>query len=101
MCKICQDVLFIYKTHYNDEINGCCLVIADEIAKRINGTPTAGYLYMNGSHREHWWVTKCGVCHDPMGEEYKDELGFKRIYKHMDQEIFQYLLPQFEKYRII
>lgn len=102
MCKICRKIINDYNTHYDNEIQGCCLVIADEIHKQIDdSTIVAGYLCMCGIKRQHWWVVdKDNNVHDPMGDLYKDELNFRREEVHRDIDIFLNNLIRYERYRI-
>jgi hypothetical protein len=101
MCCVCQEVLNRYNSHFEGEIQGCCPVIADEIAERIGGEVVAGYLCWTTVRRSHWWVvTSDGIVHDPMGDELKDEPGFHRDEAHRQREIFDSILPQFEQWRV-
>jgi len=97
---IAQRIFQKYYTAFDGEIQGCCLVIADEIKKVIGGEVVAGFLCMCGIERSHWWIEKDGEIFDPMGDKYKNEINFHRREEHRDFEIFLSLLPRYEKYRI-
>lgn len=92
-----------YHSVYNGETQGCCLLIADEIQRKVGGEVVAGELtWMGGScRRTHWWVEKDGKTLDPMGdyllsfEDYPD-----REEKHRDAKLFRKLLPRYEKWRL-
>ena len=101
MCCVCREVIDRYNAHFEGEIQGCCPVIAAEIAERIGGEVVAGYLCWTTVRRPHWWVvTPDGMVHDPMGDELKDEPGFHRDEAHRQRHIFDSILPQFEQWRV-
>lgn len=86
-----------------NELQGCCLLIADEIQGAIGGECVAGYLkwYGGSCSRSHWWVEKDGVVFDPMGDELlKWEVGTSREEEHRDRCIFENLLLSYEIYRV-
>lgn len=90
-----------YKKAYDNEMQGLCLIIADETQKVIGGEVVAGFLCMNGGQRSHWWIEKDGVVYDFMGDVYqKSEFNFYRKEEHRNREIFDSLLPKYEKYRL-
>lgn len=43
---IVDNIYLQYYTIYDGDIQGCCLIIADEIIKAIGGVPVAGFLCM-------------------------------------------------------
>ena len=98
-----KDVFEKYRAKYGANLQGCCLLIADEIVREIGGEVVAGELtwYGGSCRRTHWWVEKDGKTIDPMGddflasEEYPD-----RVAIHRDAEIFKRLLPQYERWRV-
>lgn len=101
MCAVCVEILDRYKTRYDGEIQGCCLVIAEEIATRIGGEVVAGFLRWTSCRKSHWWVaTPDGQIHDPMGEEYRDEPGFHREEIHRSRAEFKAILPRYERWRV-
>lgn len=92
-----------YMTAFDGEIQGCCLLIADEAQKEIGGEVVAGYLTWHGGscRRSHWWVEKDGKTLDPMGDyllSFEDFPG--RTIEHRDRSIFNALLPQYERWRV-
>jgi len=101
MCTVCKEVIDRYNTRYDREIQGCCPVIADEIAERTGGEVTAGYLCWTTVRRPHWWVvTPDGTVHDPMGEELAGEPGFHRDEAHRNRAEFEAILPRYEQWRV-
>jgi hypothetical protein len=76
-----------YKAAYGTNLQGCCLLIADEIADTVGGEVVAGELtwYGGSCRRTHWWVEK----------EYTG-----RLEAHRDRGIFDSVLPQYERWRI-
>ena len=92
-----------YKAAYDGEVQGCCLLIADEIQKVFGGKVVAGYLtwYGGSCRRGHWWVVKEEEVLDPMGDEFLSfEVAPGRVVEHEDRDIFDSLLPQYERWRI-
>lgn len=92
-----------YQRKYGRELQGCCLLLADEIQRAIGGEIVAGYLtwYGGSCRRSHWWVEKDGAVIDPMGDEilsYEDAPG--REEAHRDESQFRNLLPRYEQYRV-
>lgn len=92
-----------YKSEYGSEMQGCCLLLADEISKSIGGEIVAGYLtwYGGSCRRSHWWVEKDGNVIDPMGDDllsYEQATG--REEAHRDYAQFANLLPRYERWRI-
>lgn len=91
-----------YRAKYGDNLQGCCLLIADEIQRAIGGDVVAGELtwYGGSCRRTHWWVEKDGQTIDPMGDAFlasEEYPGRERI--HADRAIFEGLLPRYEQYR--
>lgn len=95
-----REVFDRYKKAYGGEIQGLCLIIADETQKTIGGDVVAGYLWMCGIQRPHWWVEKDGTIYDFMGDEYQKELNFHRSEEHRNKDIFESVLPRYERYRL-
>ncbi len=89
-----------YHSAFDGDVQGACIIIADEIQKAIGGECVAGHLCMCGIERSHWWVEKDGRVFDPMGDEYKDEMSFHRREAHRSREEFEVILPRYEKYRL-
>lgn len=93
-----------YADHYNSEVQGCCLLIADEIQQAVGGEVVAGYLTFFGGtqRRSHWWVEFDGITLDPMGDDQiSDPRDFAgREEAHRDRAIFDAILPQYEQWRI-
>ncbi len=89
-----------YHSAFDGDVQGACIVIADEIRKAIGGDCVAGYLCMCGIERSHWWVEKDGRVYDPMGDMYKNEIGFHRREAHRNREEFNAVLPKYERYRL-
>ncbi len=89
-----------YQSAFDGDIQGACIIIADEIQKSIGGECVAGYLCMCGIKRSHWWVEKDDIIYDPMGDKYKNEWGFHREEAHRSKEEFDIILPIYEKYRL-
>jgi hypothetical protein len=89
-----------YHSAFDGDVQGACIIIADEIQKAIGGECVAGHLCMCGIERSHWWVEKDGKVYDPMGDEYKDEMCFDRREAHRNMEEFEVILPRYEKYRL-
>lgn len=97
---IAKEIFDNYKIAFDGDIQGVCLIIADETQKAIGGEVVAGFLCMCGIERPHWWVEKDGIIYDFMGEEYKEEINFHRREEHRNRDIFESLLPRYEKYRL-
>lgn len=96
-----KEIFDRYKQSYDGEMQGLCLIISDETQKSIGGEVVAGFLCMCGIQRPHWWVEKEGNVYDFMGEEYKNEINFHRQEEHRNKEIFESLLPRYDRYRLI
>lgn len=91
-----------YQKVYGANLQGCCPVIADEIADVVGGEVVAGYLtwYGGSCRRSHWWVEAEGETIDPMGDDFlKGEDGPGRTEIHRDRSIFDKVLPLYEKWR--
>jgi len=91
-----------YNFVYSGEVQGCCLLIADEIQKLVGGEVVAGYLtwYGDSCRRSHWWVDVSGKVIDPMGDyllSFEDYSG--RREEHRDRKVFDSLLPHYERWR--
>lgn len=92
-----------YHRHYDGEIQGCCLLIADEIQRAIGGEVIAGYIAIYGGsvQRTHWWVDFHGKRIDPMGHNAFDDRDFPEwVEVHRDRAIFESLLPGYEQWRL-
>lgn len=91
-----------YRKHYDGEVQGCCLVIADEIQRTVGGEVVAGELvWMGQNRRTHWWVEKDGVTLDPMGDwMFAPEDYMHREEHHRDRMQFENLLPEYERWRV-
>ena len=84
-----------YKAAYGSHLQGCCLLIADEIASAIDGELVAGELtwYAGSCRRTHWWVEKNGQTIDPMGDDFlstEEYTGRKEIH-HPPKPKFQHV----------
>lgn len=93
-----------YHRHYDGEVQGCCLVIADEIQRMIGGEIVAGYIEIYGgtSRRSHWWVEKNGERIDPMGAAAFSEKDYPVwVEAHRDRALFETILPRYEQWRVI
>jgi len=99
--KVSQEIYQRYHEAFDGDVQGACIIIADEISRAINGTPVAGFLCMCGIERSHWWIEKDGITIDPMGDRYKDEINFHRKEAHRSLTEFNTLLPRYEKYRLL
>ena len=92
-----------YVDRYGWNLQGCCLLIADEIQRTIGGDVVAGELtWFGGScRRTHWWVEKDGELIDPMGVAFlAHEHATGREEHHRDAALFERLLPQYEQWRV-
>lgn len=91
-----------YRKHYDGEVQGCCLVIADDIQRAVGGNVVAGELvWLGGQRRTHWWVDKDGITIDPMGDwMFMPEDFMHREEAHRDRSQFEALLPQYERWRL-
>lgn len=92
-----------YKAIYGDNLQGCCLLLADEISAAVGGDVVAGELtwYGGSCRRTHWWVEKDGEVLDPMGDAFlSGEEYTGRLEAHRERVIFDSLLPQYERWRI-
>lgn len=101
--SIASNVYRKYRNRYGDELQGCCLLIADEILREAGGDVVAGYLtwYGGSCRRSHWWVEYDGEILDPFGDEflsYEEATGREEV--HRDKGMFRKLLPQYEQYRV-
>lgn len=97
------DIFEKYTAVYGSNLQGCCLLIADEIVNAIGGDVVAGSLTWFGGtcSRSHWWVEKDGRTIDPMGDDilgYEEATG--RIEVHRNRAIFDSLLPNYERWRV-
>lgn len=100
---IVRKIFTKYQSEYGRNLQGCCLLIADEIKREIGGDAVAGELtWFGGScRRTHWWIEKEGVVIDPMGDEFLNgEVAPGRHEEHRDQEVFASLLPEYERWRV-
>lgn len=92
-----------YKAAYGSNLQGCCLLIADEIQQTVGGEVVAGELtwYGGSCRRTHWWVEKDGQTIDPMGDEFLSTEEYTgRREAHRNRTIFDSVLPQYERWRI-
>jgi hypothetical protein len=91
-----------YVDYYDGEIQGCCLLIADEIQRKIGGELVAGEIAYGGTGiRTHWWVEKDGEIVDPMFAHFFCEEDYpKRTELHRDRRIFDQNLPNYEQWRV-
>ena len=92
-----------YMAHYKGEIQGCCLLIADEIQQTIGGDIIAGALtwYGGSCRRTHWWVEKDSQIIDPMGDAFlAHEESPGRSEAHRNRSEFEAILPLYERWRI-
>lgn len=68
------------------ELQGACAIVAAEIYFELackDEDVVGGYLTSaTGWRRPHWWIEKDGKVYDPMGDEYRNEPGFKREVAH-------------------
>jgi hypothetical protein len=92
-----------YRGAYGNHLQGCCLLLADEIQRAVGGDVVAGELtWLGGAcRRTHWWVEKDGAIIDPMGDyvlSFEDYPGRREV--HRDKTIFDSLLPLYEQWRI-
>lgn len=92
-----------YHDRYDGEVQGCCPVIADEIARLTGGEIVAGELTWCGGacRRTHWWVEVDGTVLDPMGDWFlRTEDGPGRTEHHRDRYVFEEILPRYERWRV-
>ncbi len=98
--KVAKEIYQKYYNHYDGEIQGCCPLIADEIAQATGGTVVAGEITFYGGtvRRTHWWAEANDVTLDPMGDAMiSDPRDFgERIEAHRDRNIFEAILPDYE-----
>lgn len=91
-----------YKRHYDGETQGCCLVIVSDILNKIGGEPVAGHLVFGDTRRSHWWVEFEGITLDPMGDDLMShESWFDRDEEHRDRNLFERILPDYERWRVL
>ena len=103
MNEIVQDIHAKYAAAYGSNLQGCCPLIADEIQRAIGGQVVAGELiwYGGSCRRTHWWVEKDGQVVDPMGDDFlRSEVATGRSEAHRDRDVFEMILPQYERWRI-
>lgn len=92
-----------YTDRYGWNLQGCCLLIADEIRRAVGGEVVAGELtwYGGSCRRTHWWIEKDGEVLDPMGDEFiAYETAAERVEHHRDSGMFERLLPDYERWRV-
>jgi len=100
---ISTEVYERYTAKYGDNLQGCCLLIAGEIADRVGGDVVAGELtwYGGSCRRTHWWAAKGDVVLDPMGDYLLlFEAAPGREEHHRDRTLFEQLLPEYERWRV-
>jgi len=93
-----------YKTHYDGDVQGCCILIADEICKATGADPIAGEITLYGGsvRRTHWWAQHGDTVLDPMGDDWMDPRDFpERVELHRERSIFHAVMPDYERWRII
>ena len=103
--QIAEAVFRKYHEHYKGEVQGCCMLIADEIRQQVRGLElVAGYLtwYGGACRRSHWWLRRGEMIIDPMGDDFlKGEQCPGRQMVHRDADvIFESILPRYEQYRV-
>lgn len=102
--EIAASIVARYEARYRGEIQGCCPVIADEIASATGGVVVAGWLtwYGGSCRRSHWWVDLDGVVLDPWGERFlAGEEYAQREEAHRDRAVFEAILPEYEVWRVV
>lgn len=89
-----------YYDRYDGDVQGTCMLIAQQIAEAINGEVVAGIIKSKGRERTHWWSEKAGVVYDPMTDDkfYPDEYIRKEL--HRSEEVLSKILPHYEQYRV-
>jgi len=95
-----DEVFEKYRRAYCSNVQGCCLLIADEIIQHNGGEAVAGELtwYGGSCRRSHWWVEIEGKCVDPMGDPFlAEEVAPGRREHHRDRTIFESLLQKYEQ----
>ena len=99
---IAHEIFERYRAHYGGELQGCCLLIADEVQRAVGGELVAGELvYLGSNRRTHWWVEKNGVTLDPMGDwMFAPEDFMHREEVHRDRTEFERILPHTEGWGI-
>lgn len=103
MATIADVIYARYTAVYGPRPQGCCPLIADEIAAATGGEVVAGELtWFGGScRRTHWWVELDGEVIDPMGDDFLDgEEATGRHEIHRDRREFDAILPIYEKWRV-
>jgi hypothetical protein len=98
-----KEIFEHYLKHYDNEVQGCCLLLADEIQQEIGGDVVAGVLtwYGGSCSRTHWWVEKDGETIDPMGDWFlSSEVATGRTVFHRDRNAFEAILPRYEQWRL-
>lgn len=99
--RVAEAIFRRYAKHWDGEVQGCCILIADEIHRAIGGEIVAGWLVWLGSNRRtHWWVEKDGITIDPMGDwMFLPEDYMHREESHRDPAIFERLIGDYEQWR--
>jgi hypothetical protein len=99
--NVAQAILKRYAKHWDGEIQGCCILIADEIHRAIGGEIVAGWLvWAGGNRRSHWWVEKDGVTFDPMGDwMFAPEDYMHHEEEHRDVSVFHRIIGDYEQWR--
>ena len=103
MNALVQNIYEKYRSAYGENLQGCCLLLAEEIQQAVGGEVVAGKLTWYGGtcRRTHWWVEKDGEIFDPMGEAFlSTEIATGRVEVHRDSSILASLLPKYERWRI-
>lgn len=103
MATIADVIYARYTAVYGPRPQGCCPLIADEIAAATGGEVVAGELtWFGGScRRTHWWVELDGEVIDPMGDDILDgEEATGRHEIHRDRGEFEAVLSRYEHWRL-
>lgn len=95
-----QEIYDRYNDHYDGDTQGCCVVIAMEIAKTIGGECVAGYIDYRYGQRSHWWVEKDGEIVDPMAQHYFAKDPYTHVEVHRDVSEFLKCYENYRQYEI-
>ena len=90
-----------YREAYGGEVQGLCLILADEIAAVTGGVVVAGYVEYGGGSRSHWWVEVERDVVDPMGDDlFGEEPVYVHVEEHRQPAVFRNLLSRYEHFRL-
>lgn len=90
-----------YREVYGGEVQGLCLILADEIAAATGGVVVAGHIEYGGGSRTHWWVEVERDVVDPMGDDlFGGEPVYAHVEEHRDPAVFRNLLSRYEQFRL-